>query len=464
MLRNIRQEATGAVCYGAAQCAAYENTTTRMPAECVLVQGPLEPEDVPRVAAIVDCIVNSANNHLLTPGVSGIAGALLAVGGPELQAASDAAKQAAGGEVAIGSAVATPGGQLPCGVVHAVGMGYEPSAGGQYRRVLATADSVEQSLRTALLVAAERGWRSAACKIMCCRPGYSIYDEDAPRTMLAAMRRAVSSLPPDCIFEQLVVYIPAETLELFGEPPACLEPKPLADPHVAGAVVPVPVPEPEPAPSNETVVCVGDLHGHIDKALKVWVGLEAELGEAGLAAATVIFLGDYVDRGPNTKEVLNWLIWLEETRAPGTTHFLAGNHDFAFGCFLGCLEVNPSGFDLDGTKDPRYTSGYWAPEVEGGMHYQGRRWGGDGVSVRKYASFGPFPYKTDHFAKTDSGQPQGKLKQRSSFAAGYLRCKKYVRLLRRRVQTRGYGAETASFEPFYTINNDQFTKTGSGQT
>ena len=185
-----------------------------MPAECVLIQAPLEPEDVARVAGSVDCIINSANNHLLTPGVSGIAGALLAAGGDELLAASDAAKRAAGGEIAVGSAVATAGGRLPCGVVHAVGMAYRPRGTAERerfgRRVLATADAVEQALRSALLVAGERGWRSAATKIMCARPGYSVYDDDAPRIMLAAMRRAVAELP-DCGFEQLQIYIPLES-------------------------------------------------------------------------------------------------------------------------------------------------------------------------------------------------------------------------------------------------------------
>lgn len=125
------------------------------------------------------------------------------------------------------------------------------------------------------------------------------------------------------------------------------------------------------------MVCVGDLHGHIDKTTQLWIALEAEIGVAGLVAAHVVFLGDYCDRGPNTREVLDFLIGLERSRAPGTTTFLAGNHDFAFGCFLGCLDVVPAGFDLDSTKDPRFTSGYWTAAVDGGMHYQGRRWGGD---------------------------------------------------------------------------------------
>ena len=127
----------------------------------------------------------------------------------------------------------------------------------------------------------------------------------------------------------------------------------------------------------QTMICVGDLHGNIDKTVQLWSALEAELGVAGLDAAHVVFLGDYCDRGPRTREVLDFLIDLERRRAPGTTTFLAGNHDFAFGCFLGCLDVVPAGFDLDSTKDSRYTSGYWTAAVHGGMHYQGRRWGGD---------------------------------------------------------------------------------------
>ena len=100
---------------------------------------------------------------------------------------------------------------------------------------------------------------------------------------------------------------------------------------------------------------------------------------AALEQATVVFLGDYCDRGPNTREVLDWLLELEASRKPGRTIFLAGNHDFAFGCFLKCLDHAPD-FDLDATKNPAWTKGFWAAPVEGGMHYQGRRWGGDGES------------------------------------------------------------------------------------
>jgi hypothetical protein len=70
----------------------------------------------------------------------------------------------------------------------------------------------------------------------------------------------------------------------------------------------------------------------------------------------------------------------------GTTTFIAGNHDFAFACYLGCVEWGGCSepLDLDATKNSEYKRGYWPHPVEGGggMHYQGRRWGGgDGQDI-----------------------------------------------------------------------------------
>jgi hypothetical protein len=53
------------------------------------------------------------------------------------------------------------------------------------------------------------------------------------------------------------------------------------------------------------------------------------LGPA-FSTATVIFLGDYNDRGPQVGGVIDWLVFLDK-RYPKQKHvFLAGNHDFSF--------------------------------------------------------------------------------------------------------------------------------------
>jgi len=93
----------------------------------------------------------------------------------------------------------------------------------------------------------------------------------------------------------------------------------------------------------------------------------------------------YVRRyaSPDTKGVISWLIDLKKKRdaSGATTYFLCGNHDFSMAAYLG-TEWLPSddskikGEDMDSNTNPGYTSGHFKHKVEGGMHYQGRRWGG----------------------------------------------------------------------------------------
>ncbi len=74
--------------------------------------------------------------------------------------------------------------------------------------------------------------------------------------------------------------------------------------------------------AGQVVFAVGDIHGHADR-------LEALLGRlAGMAPeARLVFLGDYVDRGPQSRRVLDRLLSLRRER-PDTV-FLMGNHEAA---------------------------------------------------------------------------------------------------------------------------------------
>jgi hypothetical protein len=126
----------------------------------------------------------------------------------------------------------------------------------------------------------------------------------------------------------------------------------------------------------KTLVCIGDIHGHLDKLESLWENLKKKMGEA-LEDATVVFLGDYCDKGPNTKGVIEWLINLKISRKEGTTICLSGNHDFGMASYLDCMPAETVYVDMDVTKDPRFTKGYFKHNVgEYGMHYMGRRWGG----------------------------------------------------------------------------------------
>ena len=129
------------------------------------------------------------------------------------------------------------------------------------------------------------------------------------------------------------------------------------------------------------VVCVGDLHGNLKEVKDMWANLQGHLGAKDLASATVIFLGDYCDRGGDTHGVLDWLIALRGRRAieagSGGTHFIAGNHDFAFAAYINALPTaqTPTAAELEATTAHR-SQVCFQPDVREGMHCQGRRWGG----------------------------------------------------------------------------------------
>eukprot|EP00245_Coleochaete_scutata_P002751 TRINITY_DN1383_c0_g1_i1.p1 TRINITY_DN1383_c0_g1~~TRINITY_DN1383_c0_g1_i1.p1 ORF type:complete len:325 (+),score=52.56 TRINITY_DN1383_c0_g1_i1:244-1218(+) len=134
------------------------------------------------------------------------------------------------------------------------------------------------------------------------------------------------------------------------------------------------------ANASRVTVCVGDLHGHYDRLLKLWQNIEATVGSSNFVACRVIFLGDYCDRGPDTKKVIDFLVALP-ARYPHQQHvFLAGNHDLAFAAFIGALPPAPPDVDLSKTwgafQDQEYREGWYAGDGHRQMHVQGRRWGG----------------------------------------------------------------------------------------
>jgi serine/threonine protein phosphatase 1 len=78
-------------------------------------------------------------------------------------------------------------------------------------------------------------------------------------------------------------------------------------------------------PAEQRVYAVGDIHGRLDLLEELLGRIEED--EAGRAPAdtTLIFLGDLVNRGPDSRGVVERLLRLSRER-PGT-RFLKGNHE-----------------------------------------------------------------------------------------------------------------------------------------
>jgi serine/threonine protein phosphatase 1 len=73
---------------------------------------------------------------------------------------------------------------------------------------------------------------------------------------------------------------------------------------------------------------VGDIHGCVSELEKLIEHLPLDHGDR------VIFLGDYIDRGPDSKGVVSYLLDLQKA-AHIETIFLKGNHEDMFLDFLG---------------------------------------------------------------------------------------------------------------------------------
>jgi len=144
--------------------------------------------------------------------------------------------------------------------------------------------------------------------------------------------------------------------------------------------------------AKRVTICVGDVHGHLTRLLNLWRNLELKLGSQVFQTSTVIFLGDYNDRGPDTKLVLDFLVSLPQ-RYPQQRHvFLAGNHDFAFAAFLGVLPA--SGVRFSSTWEEfqhnEEREGWWTGPGQDDIHLQGRRWGGKMKAAFNKTRNGPY--------------------------------------------------------------------------
>lgn len=74
---------------------------------------------------------------------------------------------------------------------------------------------------------------------------------------------------------------------------------------------------------------IGDIHGQYDRLAGLYEKLQKLISEDD----TVIFLGDYIDRGPRSYEVIDYLIHLSRRKLCETV-FLKGNHEDMFAAYL----------------------------------------------------------------------------------------------------------------------------------
>ena len=82
---------------------------------------------------------------------------------------------------------------------------------------------------------------------------------------------------------------------------------------------------PPRVPGGERVYAVGDIHGRADLLVQLQEQILADAAGRSPARQTVVYLGDYVDRGPQSPVVIDRLI--DAPLAGFTSVHLLGNHE-----------------------------------------------------------------------------------------------------------------------------------------
>lgn len=81
-------------------------------------------------------------------------------------------------------------------------------------------------------------------------------------------------------------------------------------------------------PDGRRFYAIGDIHGHLDLLDGLLARIRHDELERGQPKGELIFLGDLINRGPRSAQVIDRLIKLKAERPE--TRFLLGNHEELF--------------------------------------------------------------------------------------------------------------------------------------
>ena len=102
-------------------------------------------------------------------------------------------------------------------------------------------------------------------------------------------------------------------------------------------------------PPGTLVWVVGDVHGCADLLDVLLYGVVEDIDLTRATVTHLVFLGDYVDRGPDSRAVLDRLIALQDAKQI-ELHFLRGNHEDRMEAFLERSDLGAGWCDFGGRE------------------------------------------------------------------------------------------------------------------
>lgn len=106
---------------------------------------------------------------------------------------------------------------------------------------------------------------------------------------------------------------------------------------------------PATVPDGRRVYAIGDIHGRADLLVRLLEELRRDAAQGEFEGRPIlIFLGDYIDRGFQSRDVID--ILLSEQLSPFETYFLKGNHEAAMLQFLADPSIGPRWAEFGGAE------------------------------------------------------------------------------------------------------------------
>lgn len=106
---------------------------------------------------------------------------------------------------------------------------------------------------------------------------------------------------------------------------------------------------PARTPENCVVWAVGDIHGRSDLSGPLIAAIREDLAGSSATRRVLVFLGDHVDRGPDSRGVLDQVV--EVAAEPSLeVHCLRGNHEDRMEAFLDDPSLGPGWCDYGGRE------------------------------------------------------------------------------------------------------------------
>jgi len=102
---------------------------------------------------------------------------------------------------------------------------------------------------------------------------------------------------------------------------------------------------------------IGDIHGCPDELVYLVQALPLESGDR------LVFLGDYIDRGPDSSGVISFLLELQKDRGAYEFVFLKGNHEDMLLSYLGLAGQHGDMFLFNGGKATLASYGFSKTEI-----------------------------------------------------------------------------------------------------